>query len=314
MKIGAMVCAAAVAWSTIASPAAADLKVRYYKGEPTFISTKTQGAVQVAMPPTDKGRRVGIVVIALNRGASPQSLGYENVSVRTSAGVPVTLLTYEVLQHKARVQAGWMTFFAAVAAGANSYAAQQSAYGHSYGSAYTSTRYGGVASTYSARYYSPVAAQVGQARANAENRDLFAAVSGQLEATLAKLDGSVLRTTTIDPGESFGGMVVFDLPKGTALRDLVVSVNYAGETHEVPLNGTFATLDQVTAAGSEAGPLPPPEATPAGTALPAGQQPPAVIRPVDAQKTLVPAEQAPVTSRECGMVRQRSGMLKMVPC
>jgi hypothetical protein len=230
-----------------ATPSAAEVRVRYFKGQPTYISTQTLSVVQVALPQPSKAKRQAIIVVALNRGGEAESLGYENVVVRTAAGEPVKMLTYEELRHKAKVRAGWATFFAALAAGANSYAAQQSAYGHSYGSAYTRTPYGGVSTTYSASYYSPVAAQIGQARANAENRELMGMISAKLDETLDKLDGSVLRTTTIEPGESFGGMVVFDLPKGVGLADLVVTVNYAGEAHELALNGRVDSLRQATA-------------------------------------------------------------------
>jgi hypothetical protein len=177
--------------------------VRYFKGQPTFVSAKAEGVVQVAMPPPSKGKRVGIVVIGLNRGGRPRSLGYENIAIRTSAGLPVTLLTYEELQHKARVKAGWMTFFAAVAAGANSYAAQQSAYGTAHGSAYTSTPYGGIRSSYSASYYSPRLPPKSGRRAPTL-RTQRCSVRWPTSSTRRWRNStvSVLRTTTIDPGRN----------------------------------------------------------------------------------------------------------------
>jgi len=246
----------------MASSAASAVKVRYYKGEPTLISAQPGSVVQIVAPKLTRQKRVAMGLVAFNRTGRPYTLGYENVTIRTTSGAPVKMLSYEALEQKARNKANWTLFFAAVAAGANSYAAQQSAYGNYYGSAYTRTPYGGVSSTYSARYYSPVAAQIGQARANSENRQLFESISARLDEKLAQLDGTVLRTTTVDPGQAFGGAVVFDLPKGAAARDLVILVSFAGEVHEIALGADLSALEQASSQDLDgpAAPMPAPPA------------------------------------------------------
>ncbi len=222
-----------VAWACLVCSANAAVKVRYFKGQPTFISTTPASAVEVAAPPANKGRRVWVAVVALNLGKEPASLGYENITVHTAGGQPAKLITYEELQHQARVSAGWATFFSGVAAGLNSYSAAR------YGG---SGRFGGYS------YYSPVAAQIALDRADAQNTALFTSVAQALDSTLSKLDSTVLRTTTIDPNASFGGYVAFDLPKGASARDMIVSVTFNGETHEVPLDNSAGTLQQAAAA------------------------------------------------------------------
>lgn len=212
--------------------AEAGVKVRYFKGQPTYISTMPASAVEVAVPEQRKGKQVLVAVVALNFGAGPTSLGYENVDIRTASGEEAKLVSYDELRHQAKVRAGWTTFFAGVAAGLNSYAA---------------ARYGGSGYVGRMPYYSPVGAQLALDRADAQNAALFTSIAVNLDATLAKLDGAILRTTTIDPGTSFGGFVAFDLPKGATVADMVAVVTFAGDTHIVPLNNTAGRLQQATA-------------------------------------------------------------------
>ena len=283
---------ALVAWACLVCSANAGVKVRYFKGQPTFISTMPASAVEVAAPTANKDRRVWIAVVALNFAKEPASLGYENITVHTAGGQPAKLITYEELQHQARVRAGWATFFSGVAAGLNSYSAAR------YGG---SGRFGGYS------YYSPVAAQIALDRADAQNTALFTSIAQALDSTLAKLDGTVLRTTTIDPNASFGGFVAFDLPKGTSAKDMIVSVTFNGETHEVPLDNSTGTLQQATAAdmivpgtGTAAAPpsTPAPQASAAAYALSA-ERPPAP-----------PARRA---APRCGAIPTAGGV-KLIPC
>jgi len=223
----------------------AGVKVRYFKGQPTFISTMPASAVEVGIPEQRKGKRVMVAVVALNFGAEPTSLGYENVDIRTASGEEAKLVSYDDLRHQAKVRAGWMTFFAGVAAGLNSYGA---------------ARYGGSGYIGRVPYYSPVGAQMALDRADAQNAALFTSIAVNLDETLGKLDGAVLRTTTIDPKTSFGGYVAFDLPKGATVADMVAVVTFGGDTHTIPLNNAAGRLQQATAldlaAGSANGPEP----------------------------------------------------------
>jgi hypothetical protein len=226
--------------------ATAGVKVRYFKGAPTYISTMPASAVEVAVPEQHKGKRIWVAVVALNFGVEPTSLGYENVDIRTANGEEAKLVDYDQLRHQAKVRAGWATFFAGVAAGLNSYAA---------------ARYGGQGYVGSVPYYSPVGAQIALDRADAQNAALFTSIAVTLDATLEKLDGNVLRTTTIDPKTSFGGFVAFDLPKGASVTDMVAVVTFAGDTHIIPLNNAAGRLKQATAADLSAGAATRPEPT-----------------------------------------------------
>jgi hypothetical protein len=235
---------ALVAFGGAVDSANAAVKVRYFKGAPTYISTMPTSAVEIAVPELRKGKRVAVAVVALNFGAEPTSLGYENVDIRTTSGEEAKLINYDELRHQAKVRAGWATFFAGVAAGLNSYGA---------------ARYGGRGYVGNVPFYSPVGAEMALDRADAENAALFTSIAVTLNSTLERLDGSVLRTTTIDPKTSFGGYVAFDLPKGATVADMVVIVTFGGDTHVVPLNNAAGKLQQATASDLSRGGINGPE-------------------------------------------------------
>ena len=276
----------------------AGVKVRYFKGQPTFISTMPASAVEVAIPEQRKGKRVMVAVVALNFGADPTSLGYENVDIRTTGGEEAKLVSYGELRHQAKVRAGWMTFFAGVAAGLNSYGA---------------ARYGGSGYVGRVPYYSPVGAQMALDRADAQNTALFTSIAVNLDATLEKLDGAILRTTTIDPRTSFGGYVAFDLPKGATVADMVAVVSFAGDTHTIPLNNAAGRLQQATALDLAGGSANSPE--------PTGPEP--AVRVNAAASPLPPPSPAPSQTSaratqpqpapKCGMIQMDDGV-KLVPC
>lgn len=297
----------------------AGVKVRYFKGQPTYISTMPASAVEVAVPEQRKGKRVWVAVAALNFGPGPTSLGYENVDIRTANGEEAKLVSYDQLRHQAKVRAGWMTVFAGVAAGLNSYGA---------------ARYGGSGYVGRVPFYSPVGAQMALDRADAQNEALFTSIAVTLDATLAKLDGAVLRTTTIDPRTSFGGFVAFDLPKGATVADMVAVVSFAGDTHIIPLNNTAGRLQQATALDLTGAGANSPEPTrseptrseptrPEPTGLePTGPEP-AAARVNAAATPLPPPPPAPAQTSayttqphpppKCGMIQLDDGV-RLVPC
>jgi hypothetical protein len=282
--------------SISSSVASAGLKVRYFKGQPTFVSAMPSSVVEVAAPAEVKGSRVGIGVAAFNLGERPKSLGYENISIRTLGGAGLRLIPYGELRHDARVRAGWETFFTALATGLNAYAASRAGYGH--------------VGQY--HFYNPVAGELAIDRAAYENAAMLNSVMEELDATMAKLDG-VLRTTTIDPRTAFAGAVVFDLPRGIGIKDLIVTVTFAGDVHSVPLDGSAQDLEQASSSDIQLNnradnfrpgyPTPTPPAPPITTpaALPA-------LEPVTS-----PAA-APPENPKCGLVPQRDGSLLVVRC
>lgn len=284
-----------LAWACLVSGADAAVKVRYYKGTPTFISTMPASAVEIAVPEGQKGKRIRIAVLALNFGTTPDSLGYENIRVGTTGGAAANLITYEQLQGQARTRAAWAALFVGLAAGLNTYAA---------------ARYGGAGYVGHVRYYDPVAGQMAVDRADAENDAAFSSIAQTLDTELANLDGSVLRTTTIDPRTVFGGVVVFDLPKGASVRDMVVTVTFEGDTHAIPLDNARGSLQQATAADLSTG-LPATTAAPPSNAGPVSSDPPPAPSRPAAQTSAAATD--PSQAPKCGMIPMDDGV-KFVPC
>lgn len=171
-------------------------------------------------------------VVAFNDSSANANLGTENVTVSTISGKPVRVFTHNQLVKEAKSAAAWQAFAVALAGAANTYAASQPTTVNSYGSVYGSGGYANYASTTSV--YNPsnaaLASSINQAQTNRSLND----ISNTLESTLANLGSNILQTTTIEPGNAYGGNVVVDKPsfEKDEAQELKVVVNFNDETHE----------------------------------------------------------------------------------
>lgn len=171
-------------------------------------------------------------VVAFNDSKASANLGTENVSVYTASGVPVRVFTYEQLAKEAQTAARWQAFAVALAGAANAYAASQPTTVTSYGTAYGPR--GLISYSSSATAYNPANAALANSVNAAQTSRSMGQIGATLDATLRNLGSSILRTTTIEPGNAFGGNVIIDKPKfskGEA-QALRVVVNFDGEVHE----------------------------------------------------------------------------------
>jgi hypothetical protein len=212
--------------------ATAAQQVSYDHGTAVVMSKMENGAVRVAPTSTAFEGRLSLGVVAFNDGKTPQNLGVENVKVFTAAGVPVRVYSYEQLVKQAKNAAMWQAIAVGLAAGANAYSASQPTTVQTNGSIYGSGGYAHYASN--TTVYNPTNAALANAVNDANTQRSMSQIGATLDATLAGLGNSVLRTTTIVPGEAFGGNIIADKPrfaKGDepALR---VLVTFAGEEHE----------------------------------------------------------------------------------
>lgn len=263
-----------------------DLQVRYDRGAATLLSIKDNGAVRVAPMSDTLSDRMVLAVVAFNRSGAPVNLGYENVAISLGDGTPVRLFTYDQLRQEANTKAAWAAVGLALSAAANGYAASQAAYSSSSGMVTTS--YGSTAYFRTNSYNPGVALALNQANAHREQAQA-AQIGANLNDTLAALDGSILRTTTIDPGMAGGGQIVAERPrfnKGVSPR-IDVRVTFNGEVHQFSF---LASQGATTRAATLAQAAPPPPvlaptpvsteaasyfATPSmnGTAPPSGARP-----------------------------------------
>ena len=230
----AALCLAGCATSYSVTPiASSSQQVSYDRGAAMVMSKKDHGAVRVAPTSTAFQGQMSLGVVAFNDGQTPANLGTENVHVFTANGTPVPVLTYEELAKRAKRAAAWATFAVALSGAANAYAASQPTTVNSYGSVYGSR--GGYA-TYSSTstVYNPANAALANSINQANTTRSLNQINATLESTLNGLGNSVLRTTTVQPGQAFGGNVILDTPKFAKGEEqaLRVVVDFNGEAHE----------------------------------------------------------------------------------
>ncbi|WP_333586100.1 hypothetical protein [Phenylobacterium sp.] len=207
-------------------------QVTYDRGIATVASEGEKAVVRVAPTATVFDARMTLGVVAYNLSEEGVNLGVENVRVFTAAGAPVRVYSYEQLEKEAKNAAAWQTFAVALSAASQAYSASQPTTVNTYGSVYGS---GGYAS-YSGHttVYNPANAALANAAAQAQADRRISNIRADLDATLAGLGSVMLRTTTVPPGQIFGGNVVAERPvfaKDEAPR-LKVVVDFAGEEHE----------------------------------------------------------------------------------
>jgi hypothetical protein len=197
--------------------------VRYSRGTPTLTSIKEHGAVGISPVYSQFRGRFAIAIVAANRGTRPANLGYENISIRGPNGAAVRTFTQDDLKRQARNKAAVSTL--AISPGA----------GYSTTSGSVNTGYG--YATYSETTYNSVAANDAERRADEEAAAAFDEVRNQLNADLARLNGRILRTTTIDPGDSAGGEIVAAKPETgkSGSANVVVEVDFNGDHHTFTL-------------------------------------------------------------------------------
>lgn len=218
-------------------------EVRYDKGVASITSFGEFGAIEIAPASHTFDDRLSFVVVAFNGTGVPLTLGTENVSIRY-ADETARVFTFEELEQQAQRQAAWASFAVALGSAAQSYSNAQAAHstttttysGSSTGTAFnqfgtTHLRTNTTGTAFS-QTYNPQVAQQLEAQNRAQSQQQMAAIGNRLNTALAALGQNILRTTTVDPGQMFGGQVMGAKPR---IRDgelpIVVEVEFAGEIH-----------------------------------------------------------------------------------
>ncbi len=233
MRIRAILCLAGVlsgcASTLTVNPVTGTLDpVRYERGVPTVTADLRGSSLQVTPLGFDSSGQIEFGVAAYNSGPSPADFGGEDVEMFDAAGRPLRTFSAVELERRARNRARVATAVTLVAGGLAAYGAVSSARYTSHG--YVSTP-GGV-SRFSVRSYDPGTAYAGVALATAGTVATAAAIHGSLDHTLDSINGRMLSRTTIDPGESFGGVAVGEKLKGDLPQDVDVRVSWKGESHD----------------------------------------------------------------------------------
>jgi len=197
---------------------------RYVKGVPTLDLQQQRGAIQLRSLGFYNNRPI-FAIAFYNAGPEPVNIGLEDIHVAVN-GAPLAIFPLEELERQAKHKAWWSKFGLAllggVAAGA---AASQRDYSHG-----TIT---GPYGSYSISMSSPsLAGQLQADRIEANTAYGIAAIQYQLDRTIEMFNDRVIQRTTVDPGASYGGLVVLDkLKKGDPPFELHLDVDWNGERY-----------------------------------------------------------------------------------
>jgi len=237
--------AAVLAVAMCSSPAVAERRVnvqpvetegatiRFTQGVATVDVQREHGAVQVTPLGLDHNRFT-FLVVAMNMGDTADNFGVEDVDADIG-GQHVATLTRERLDQMARNRAMWRQIAVAAATGL---AAGVAANQRDHYTATTFTPHG----TYRTFISAPsTGGQIAAAGLVAGGAYSIAQIQGQLDATRAALANEILQTTTIDPGDSYGGRIVIEQATGsnrTLPQDVHLVVHFGGEDYRFAFHVT----------------------------------------------------------------------------
>jgi hypothetical protein len=206
-------------------------EVRYDRGTPTTYSEGEHGAIQMTPMGVHPGDgRLVFGIAAYNKGEAPGNFGVENIALATADGAPLRVFTGDQLVREAQGRANAATFAVALLGIATAVAAIDAADSTTYGSFWT--RRGPV--HYRTRYHDPGAAVFGTIVAGVGTGMAISSIHQSLDRTIAGIDNEILETTTIEPDQSYGGIVVADRPLAAARvpQEVLVNVRFNGDEHQ----------------------------------------------------------------------------------
>lgn len=189
--------------------------------------------VRFVAPKPANSKRAAFAIFVLNKSDRGIDVGPEAVSATLDDGTQVKILTYADMMREQRRREWWQNFGQAMSAmgaanaGYRSGTATYSGYGH--GSIGTTPYNSYATGTVTYQGYDPTA----QAAAMAENRRRANELALNQAAARAGIE-SFLQTTTVDPGQVYGGLIAFDIPRsarGKKVVPVTFIVNAGGEAH-----------------------------------------------------------------------------------
>lgn len=198
--------------------------IRYRTGIPTLTIDQPGGTVTVTPLPLDHGHATFAVAV-YNKGDNSSNFGIENISASVR-GREIVILSREELQKRAKSRAAWSAFGIAMLTGL---AAGAAATAHT-----TNTSYGNVRTphgtyAWTSSYRDNTIGVIGATAAISAGTAGIVGIQNRLDYTLGTLATDILQTTTVDPDNSFGGIVVVEKPEGVSNPyDVTLTVNFGG--------------------------------------------------------------------------------------
>lgn len=192
---------------------------RFEDGREALDDVTPTSSVRILEPRQQTPKQGGFRVYVVNNSGKPFNFGPESITVKLQDGTSIAMLTYQDLLKQEKRREAWQALAVGLAAAGRNMQASQA--GYSYGSAtYTGNTYGSFGSTpYTANSYGTAtysgynagAAFAAQSVANEQNqRDLQAMQLGQ--AARREDLAQIMKMTTVDHGQAFGGIVQYMIP------------------------------------------------------------------------------------------------------
>lgn len=197
---------------------------RYVKGVPTLDLQQQRGAIEL--------RSLGFynnhpmfAIAFYNAGPEPVNIGLEDIHAAAN-GTTLRVFPVEELERQAKHKAWWSQFAIAMLGGVSAglAASQRNTY-HS-----TIT---GPYGTYSVHAsYPSLAGQLQAENISLNTAWSIAAIQYQLDRTIELINDHVVQRTTIDPGSTYGGLIIMDkLKEGDPPFELHLDVDWNGERY-----------------------------------------------------------------------------------
>ena len=197
---------------------------RYVKGVPTLDLQQTRGAIELRSLGFYNNRPM-FAIAFYNAGPEPVNIGLEDIHV-TSNGEALRVFPVEELERQAKHKAWWSQFAIAMLGGVSAglAASQRNTY-HS-----TIT---GPYGTYSVHAsYPSLAGQLQAENISLNTAWSIAAIQYQLDRTIDLINDHVVQRTTIDPGSTYGGLIIMDkLKRGDPPFEMHLDVDWNGERY-----------------------------------------------------------------------------------
>lgn len=198
--------------------------VRYVHGQATIDLRQTNGVVEITTLPPDHGA-LAFGVAVYNASGAPALVDSSSFTVEAGKQV-LAAQTVDRLVHKAEHRAGWSKFGVGLL---GSLAAGLAASSRDTYSSTLYTHYGAYRATYSAP---SIVGQIQADRIIGHTSARIGDIQDNLDATRAQLGDSIIQATTVDPGRSYAGRIVFEkLANSAAPQALTVRVNWNGEIY-----------------------------------------------------------------------------------
>jgi hypothetical protein len=198
--------------------------VRYRTGIPTLNVETASGSVTVTPLPLDHNHATfGVAVY--NKGDNSINVGIENVTA-SIGGKTIQVLSREELQKRAKSRAAWSMVGLALLSGVAAAAASTA---HTTSQSYGNIRTPRGTYFWSSSYRDNSIGAVAAGAAIGAGTAGIVGIQNRLDYTLGTLATDILQTTTVDPDNSYGGIVVIEKPTGTATPyDVTISISLNG--------------------------------------------------------------------------------------